>query len=374
MGSDKKKFAIPVPEWFEEIQDFSAKLFPPLLYTGTICFVLLLIVSVYGFYEMGFVGFLRFLTVTCLIIGFLGAIFSNINRQFIGWVGFTTGITLIAVMSYVVSMMTNRVDIETQHAMVNSMLPAVQTISFFMAFFAVAYLVFYFFSYSMTVLSHKKEKAAHSLHYIDIDKFRVKAVEEKPAFIPTCWQTSKCRKASSKACPNFVDRVSCWKRCAGCYCDKQLAAFLVYVSNKTAVLDKPAINTVEQMRTDMRQHRVSWTKHKKTCQECPVFMEHQLLKYERLQWVGFPTAALIMGMLFTTFNRGYNATTTALGESIKGLSADNVHLINTSVQQSLTSNTIMTIAIEWVIFLAVTALLGSFLVRITHTVIMKWKV
>ncbi len=374
MASDKKKFEITIPEWFEDIRDFSAKISPSLLYVGTVCFVLLLIASVYGFKDLPGMGFLRFLTVTTLVVGFMGSIFYNLNRLWVGWVGFFSGILLLMVMSYVVSLMTNNVDMDTQVAMVKSMLPAVQTISFFISFLAICYLIFYVSYYSVTVLSHKKQKAAQSLHYIDIDKFRVKEKEEKQAFIPTCWQTSKCRKASSKACPNFVDRVSCWKRSAGCYCDKQLAAFLVYVSNKTAAASKPAINTVEQMRGDMRQHRVSWAKHKKTCQECPVFLEHQLLKYDRLQWVGFPVAALIMGMLFTTFNRGYTATTIALGEGIKGLSAENVHLINSSVEKSLTSNSVMTIAIEWIIFLAVTALLGSILVRITHTMIMKWKI
>ncbi len=368
MSSTKKKFQIEIPEWFEDIEDFSKKMFTPLFYTGIILFVLLLIASVYGFITLPGIGFLRFLTVTFLSIGFLFAILGNVNRLYMGWVGVGGGIMLTIIMSFVVSLMTDRADMETQHAMVESMLPAVQTISFLVVFIAVTYLVYYLYAFSSSILSHKKEKTAQSLHYIDIDKFRVKEVEEKPNFIPTCWQTSRCRKGARKACPNFVDHKSCWDRCSGCFCDKQLAAYLVYCTNKAVAAVTPAISTVEQMRVGMQNLRKSWVKQKVICMECPVFVEHQLVKYEHFQWAGYPVAVMLMGIFYPVYNAGYEGTSYLITQGVNGTS-----IINESVKQSLSENSTMALAIEWTIFLAVTAILGSLLASFTHTVIMKWK-
>jgi hypothetical protein len=188
---------------------------------------------------------------------------------------------------------------------------------------------------------------------------------------------SRCRTQVRWACPNYVDHTPCWKRRTGCFCDRDMANFLVEVGQGYGdAQQRPAANQLpgfhgarERMKQRHKQRR--WKVQKGLCHECPLFVEHQEYKYRHLSWISLPITGGIVAGAYAYFHLGYRYVTGALDGAMKQLAASG-HLpiiFDPGQSTGLADNT----TFEMIFLAALSLLLFSYIISLVDTMFLKWK-
>ncbi len=207
----------------------------------------------------------------------------------------------------------------------------------------------------------------------------------KPSLIPKCWQMSRCRPNVRMTCPNYIDRINCWKRRSGCFCDRELANYLVNsVAGGEAqeIMDMQVAAggtqaggaaTVQGQLAKIRGHmkgveKRSWSLQKKWCHECPLFLEHQEYKYKNLHWLSWVATLAIVGIVYSFFDQAYTAMTQWLTNEMTALVTQHVLPENFKPNESMNSD------FKYVLLGVLTLLLLGYVIGFTETLFLKWKV
>jgi hypothetical protein len=258
------------------------------------------------------------------------------------------------------------------------LLPALTTLAFFLIAVSVVRLLI---GFSIKLI--KDQIARSERHRARIDTSNTETL--KPSFIPKCWQMSRCRPSVRMTCPNYIDRINCWKRRSGCFCDRELANYLVNsVAGNEAqeVMDVQvaaggtqtggAATTTGQL-AKLRGHlrgvqKRSWGLQKKWCHECPLFLEHQEYKYKNMHWVSWLATLAIVGGAYSAFDAAYKASTDWLQSTMTALVTQHVLPENFKPNESLSSG------FEFVLLGVLALLLLGYVISFTETLFLKWKV
>jgi hypothetical protein len=225
--------------------------------------------------------------------------------------------------------------------------------------------------YISEFLAQQAKRRANKIRYIDTSKLDT----QKRSFIPKYWQMSRCRPGVRMTCPNFLDRVPCWKRRSGCFCDRDLANFLISATDRKDAQEAIDIQRIANspgmvhMRDKMKMRRRGWGQQKKLCHECPLYNEHQEYKYKNLSWISFPITAGITVALYGIFHVVYLAGTKFLDEFMArlvktGSLPENFHPDASSLVNS---------PFEYVLLAVLGLLLASYVIVLTEKCFLSWK-
>ncbi len=240
-------------------------------------------------------------------------------------------------------------------------------------FLAVISIIHLAYKYYQVMKNQHVTTQKHHFKYMDTSTKDV----TKRSYIPSCWQMSRCRPGVRMTCPNYIDRINCWKRRSGCFCDRELANYLVNsvgsgeTSEIVDVQVNSARNDVKHMRDYMgKTAKRPWLVQKKLCFECPIFVEHQEYKYKNLSWISFPVTGVIVAIIFPLFNWAYGEGVSYMEIGLKRLADIKgwSEVINPSASESLANS-----SFEYVVLAVLVLLLSSYVIGFTETCFLKWK-
>ena len=105
-----------------------------------------------------------------------------------------------------------------------------------------------------------------------------------------CWDLPYCRDFLRQRCPAYKARKTCWKLGRGCYCDPSIIEGLLKGVKASELVYQEGATT---RKTTM------------TCRKCPIYLEHQRLKYKALYPLAYPAAGLVIWALLPALKAVY---------------------------------------------------------------------
>jgi len=276
-----------------------------------------------------------------LSIGLLAMYIAEYKSVWPGWVGLVLGIglfyspllfNLLAEQIGLTLPPDNKPDPAHAPGVISNLSGHCNTLGIYLTILAVLSLLFFFIT---QYREREAKKRRLRFQYIDPAGEPTKNTE-KPGMAPKCWQMSRCRPSVRMTCPNYVDHITCWKRRSGCFCDRELANFLIGAVGRgeaQEVMDmqqRSSGQAINAMRSQMegKGNRPPWSEQKKRCHACPIYVEHQEYKYRNFSWTSFFITAAIAGIAWPFFDMGYKWMVDRLDSllqnvgSIPGLTAD----------------------------------------------------
>ncbi len=199
----------------------------------------------------------------------------------------------------------------------------------------------------------------------------------RPSLIPKCWEMSRCRPGVRETCPNYIDLHTCWKRRSGCFCDRDLANYLVGAVDRKEVqeiIDMQNTAAKTKRASAIRSHlqeagRRPWRQQKVLCHACPLYVEHQEYKYKYWHWISFPVTLAIAGLSYNLFHIGYVMAVDGLNAVMEKLVA-----IGGLPQNFVPSTTgLADSPFQFLLLFVLAVLLASYIVAITDMIFLKWK-
>jgi hypothetical protein len=129
---------------------------------------------------------------------------------------------------------------------------------------------------------------------------------ERTSVMRQCWELSLCTDKLRSNCPSYLSRSPCWRRRTGCQCDPY---FAVRIMERVERTSRIAIGGPEAAARERIRRTAEWhaSKHsdKRTCRQCPVYIDHQHYKYRALFWVAYPVTGAIVFLLLPALRGGY---------------------------------------------------------------------
>ena len=129
-----------------------------------------------------------------------------------------------------------------------------------------------------------------------------KTIKPPTAFSP-CWELPFCHDRIREICPAYKARRSCWRYGSGCNCDPRLIERLIRAGS-TAKGPRSDVQKAREgayIRSDLEADIPSIEKVQRTipCSKCPIFTEHQRLKFKVVIPMAVLATVVIMGFLYT---------------------------------------------------------------------------
>ncbi len=106
-----------------------------------------------------------------------------------------------------------------------------------------------------------------------------------------CWETSFCRPYVRDLCPRYIEKVPCWRRKEGCFCEEKIVIHAMQARSD----GNKFYSQMRQNLGDGRVGRMLTPKDKRErCRKCPIYAEHQRLKYKLMMPFAFPATFLLL--------------------------------------------------------------------------------
>jgi len=149
--------------------------------------------------------------------------------------------------------------------------------------------------------------------------------KQKTVRIPTaaspCWDLPFCHERIREICPAFKARKPCWRYGMGCNCDPKLIESLIRMGApgggpKSAEMKR---REAAYMRSDLEADVVKTSKAERTipCTKCPIFTEHQRLKFKVVNPIAVVGTIIVVGVLFKPITDGWSR----LAQGIAGVAS-----------------------------------------------------
>lgn len=122
-------------------------------------------------------------------------------------------------------------------------------------------------------------KKAERVHIPTAKKVTVKRL----TLFSKCWELPYCYGFLRQRCPAYKARKTCWKLRKGCYCDPSVTESLLKGVRASDLVYQKGLTT---KRTTI------------TCRRCPIYFEHQRLKYKAVQPLVYPATGIVMWAVF----------------------------------------------------------------------------
>lgn len=347
---------LKLPEWMMPIQRVCAASYPLLLLFAGLC-----LLTVLAFIAIKKTDFPWLLNVNgalmfFAILGLLAMFFAEYRSVVAGWSALVGGLffyhapfLILLLISFVNG--NHKANIVVQ-LMFYCKLAGI--IAVFLSLFSLL------FAYVLLFMHREKTRRESKMQFAVDAKSHV----EKPSLIPKCWQMSRCRPVVRYSCPNYIDKKTCWKRRSGCFCDKELANYLINHSAKGEADEMIVMQQASSNRPTTNGLRRSWREQKKLCYSCPLFLEHQEYKYRRFSSMSIILTIVITGALYPLYHIAYQTGMKALDKILQG----KFNIPGVSVDTSLVNS-----PFEWVLLAVLAMLLWSYLITAVDNYFLEWK-
>jgi hypothetical protein len=231
------------------------------------------------------------------------------------------------------------------------------------AIMAVIHLIFVFI---VRIIRTKGQARRHATKYLDMTA----SDAVRRDYIPKCWQTSRCRPAVRKVCPNYLERTTCWKIRSGCFCQRDLANYLREmvedITEDTKTLSAQEMRdkkrNYEMIKQKLKSNKPKWKDQKERCFSCPIYSEHQEYKFRNLTWINYPITGVIVGALFVPYDIGYKFVFNYL---------DNI-LLQVKIPYVAVSK-FADSPFEWVLLGVITIVILSYIMAFTEHILLELK-
>jgi hypothetical protein len=374
-----------VPLWAKPIVNICDRIYPFMLVFGALLLVLLLSLVGVGRTEFEWVPRVVSAMSFFLTLGFISWIIARHETLVPGWVGlvlsavFYYGLPLLVIFLATRTGEIKEVQLSLSAAaeaatgaslVIRSTVTAFTNMAFFLALTAIVRLVI---GFSTGFVSSSTTARTVKMRYIDTSNKDTL----KPSLIPKCWQMSRCRPGVRMTCPNYLDRIPCWKRRSGCFCDRELANYLMNsVDRKDAgeVIDMQTV-TAQSGANAIRGYmgaanKRPWKLQKSLCFNCPLYLEHQEYKYRNLSWISIPATAAIVALSWPVYDAGYQWLSRYLDDLMVQLTQikDVARIIGPDEGATLANS-----SFEYVLLAVLTLILFGYVISMTETFFLKWK-
>lgn len=297
------------------------------------------------------------------VLGFLALIAAKFQSRFPAWIAGLIGV-IFATVQFMLAMIASAAEMHNAGPFVkNTASISINGIGMFLVIFSMVYLVTH---YIVEYVSAQKKRRSKKLKYID--ESNTDAM--KRSFVPKCWELSRCRPHVRMTCPNYVERFTCWKRRSGCFCDTNLANYLVSMSGKgeaQEAVDMQNMANRAANRRDVFKHKEgtkrTWKEQQQFCFECPLYLEHQDYKYKNLSWISFPITICLMLAASPLFSIAYQYGINFVQEQLKSMKLGNFTPDVTGLGGSF----------EFLLLFVLGLLLWGYIISMVETCFLRWK-
>ncbi|HEY3377009.1 MAG TPA: hypothetical protein VGL77_05885 [Armatimonadota bacterium] len=360
-----------LPQWAIPITKVSDTIYPFFLIIATLCFVLVAAFIAIKHAELSWlinvIAFFGFF----YSIGILAMLVANYNSLVAAWVGIVLGVILYFTQ-YFVSLLAHHVSLPLNSPSVTNLTSYCGQLGIYTITIAILSLVVIAVRRFMF---HEATQRAIRYQYMDPTAKNT----EKPGLVPKCWQMSRCRPSVRATCPNYIDHITCWKRRSGCFCDRDLANFLIgsvgrgeaqeVIEMQVAAGGPGTVHNAAKAavheRMANKSNRRPWRAQKRLCHNCPLFVEHQEYKYKNFSWVRFAVTIAIVGTAYHYFDLGYH-----IGFSfLENLLITQLHVPGITQATSIASNS----AFEYFLLGVLSLSLLSHVIGFMDKFFLKWK-
>lgn len=302
-------------------------------------------------------------------VGYLALLIAKLDSPVPGWIGLVLGIGLFYGTRFAIVFLVSKahVRIPEKNLFIPAFSDALAGLGIFLTIFAILSLVYV---YGRKLYQEYFGGKSKRIRYMDTST----ADAEKVSLIPKCWQMSRCRPAVRMTCPNYLDRQTCWKRRSGCFCDRELADYLVKSADRGGaqeVIDMQRnVGMIGGLQGRMKEKtRRPWRVQKTLCHSCPLFVEHQEYKYRRLSWISFPLTIGVVAGAYPFFDFGYRRGTEWLDTFLGNMVSSGKLPDFLSSKSSLANN-----GFEYILLAVLSLLLLSYMMSFVDTLFLKWRI
>jgi len=361
-----------VPAWAEPYVRVADWIYPWCLWIGGISLFTLLTTLLFGKTEGGWIspilGAFAFFTV----IGFACMLVACHTTLVPGWIGIVVGAALLFGGRIAVTFLAAQGHVDGKDQFLAQLYDYVPNVGIFLLAISIVRLMVGFalaFIYEQTRSGSKKYKYSTS------------AATEKPGVFPKCWQMSRCRPGVRESCPNFTDRITCWRRRSGCFCDRNLANYLVSVSDRKETLDidnvaRAAINMDREAgKGAIRGYMMGvakrpWLQQRRLCHECPLFLEHQEYKYRNWHWISFP---ITVGVVVLMYRLGFHEVYNWIADKLDLFMDKLVQMGKLPANFDPSASNLKDSPFEYVLLFMVSLIIASYIVALIDKMFLDWK-
>ncbi|MEI6519321.1 MAG: hypothetical protein WCO98_04695 [bacterium] len=396
MAVKRSKKDDTTPLWFLPVKRISAIIWPYFLIIGLVLMLVLLGLLFFKMISIPWLTTVSSIMSFCLIMAYIAGSCANWDLTTPGWAGLIFGAAAFNGAPYLIlfiskingfsdfiqklkdtavpSAVTNTPAAIAAAAVAKTALIVIKTflvkftsdlmnIGLTIAILAVMHLIFVFV---IRIIRTKGQARKHATKYLDMTA----SDAVRRDYIPKCWQTSRCRPAVRKVCPNYLERTTCWKIRSGCFCQRDLANYLKeMVEDITEDTTTPSAQEMrdkkrnyEMIKQKLKSNTPKWKDQKERCFSCPIYSEHQEHKFRNLQWINFPITGLIVGVLFVPYEIAYKFAFTYL---------DNI-LLQVKIPY-VTVSRFADSPFEWVLLGVLTIVILSYVMALTEQILLEWK-
>jgi len=360
-----------VPAWAEPYVRISDWIFPWCLWLGGISLFALLTTLLFGKTTDAWItptlGAFAFFTV----IGFAAMLLACYHTLVPGWIGIVIG-TALLFARVAITFLAVQGKVNDQDPFLTHLYGYVLNVGIIVLSVSIIRLMIGFalvYIYEQTRSGSKKYK------------YSTTTATEKPGAFPKCWQMSRCRPGVRDSCPNFNDRMTCWRRRSGCFCDRNLANYLVSVSDRRDVgeidnVTRSAANMDKAGKGAIRGHMMGaakrpWLQQRRLCHECPLFLEHQEYKYRYWHWISFPLTGVVVALIYSLgFHEVYNSIADILDKFMQKL----VEIGKLPANFNPSASNLKDSPFEYVLLFMVSLVIAGYVVALIDKMFLDWKI
>jgi hypothetical protein len=369
----------PIPLWAKPIITYCGYIAPFALWIALVLFLLPIILLVLGKTQFSWMSQVLSALGFFAALGYFALLAAKHDEFYPGWIGLVLGIAIHIGGPFGIAFLAahaKSIDKEFLEQFFHTLLGLSM-------WWTVAAVIRLAIGYTLKAIDDYKSRQLRRQTHMDLSSKDAM----KPSFIPKCWQMSRCRPGVRMTCPNFIDRHTCWKRRSGCFCDRELATYLM---NSVAGAEVHEVDEMQRTTANalgagggrqrglaaIRSHlsnvkRRAWKQQGALCMNCPLFIEHQEIKFQNLNWVGFPITLAIAAGVYPYYHIGYEAMAVALDGLMKHMAKTMANFPDTfkpDVSSSLAGS-----GFEYVLFAVLILLLLSYVFAFVERCLLVWR-
>lgn len=189
--------------------------------------------------------------------------------------------------------------------------------------------------------------------------------------ISRCWELPFCHERIRELCPAFKHHRTCWRYGIGCNCDPKLIESLIRLGapGKGPASAEMKGRQAAYVRSDLQADVVVGDKTHRTiaCARCPIYTEHQRLKFRFVNPVAIIGTIVLMGLLYMPIMAVFTAVASGIAQVASDIS------INQRVNAGQWFDYLNTDSVKVFFFIILALLVLSYVLKFMEWVVLDKK-